>query len=119
MVTIKRFEDLRVWREALELNKKIYRLFSLSKEYWLRNQILRSSLSVHSNIAEGFDRTTNKEYLYFLSIARASCSEMRSQLILSKELKVSPPEIIADLITDSNRISAMLNKLMKVRRERF
>jgi len=118
-MSIKTFEELRVWQEALELNIGIYREFNESKEFWLKDQILRSSLSIHSNIAEGFDRSTNKEFIYFLTVARGSCSELRSQLLLAKRLLLSPDPRISILVESSCRISAMLNKFIKIRREKF
>jgi len=78
-----RFEDLPVWKAAIELAKRVYdltrnRFFSQPGD--LRDQIRRSSLSVSNNIAEGFERGSTAELLYFLYIARGSCGETRSML---------------------------------------
>jgi len=78
-----RFEDLPVWKAAVELAHRVYNLTRdrfFSQPGDLRNQIRRSSLSVSNNIAEGFERGSTAELLYFLYIARGSCGETRSML---------------------------------------
>jgi four helix bundle protein len=82
MATIKRFEDILSWQEARELNKTISAMIRLKKfgtNYSLINQIERSAGSIMDNIAEGFERGGNKEFIQFLFIARGSCGELRSQ----------------------------------------
>jgi len=83
MATIKRFEDLEIWQEARELSRKIIKLSvetNLKTDYKLNNQIKGSSGSVMDNIAEGFERDGNLEFRQFLSIAKGSAGETRSQL---------------------------------------
>jgi four helix bundle protein len=83
MGTIKRFEDLRCWQSSRELCKLIYQLTrkaKFSRDFTLVNQIRNSSGSGMDNIAEGFDRAGNKEFIQFLSVSRGSIAEVKSQL---------------------------------------
>ncbi len=75
---IANFEDIESWKEAREMVKDIYRSFTGIKDYSFRDQMQRASISIMSNIAEGFDRGTNREFIQFLIIARGSVSEMKS-----------------------------------------
>ena len=83
MATIKRFEDLEIWQLSRELCQTVYQIITttpLSNSYKLRDQIDASSGSIMDNIAEGFERDGKKEFRQFLSIAKGSCGETRSQL---------------------------------------
>lgn len=83
MEGIKRFEDLIIWKKSREFSKEIHTLFRNKKaleERALSNQIIRSSSSIMDNIAEGFERGGNKEFLQYLWISKASAGESRSQL---------------------------------------
>ena len=83
MATIGRFEDLEIWQLAREVCKDVWDIIQntpLQKDYKLREQINGASGSVMDNIAEGFERDGNREFINFLSIAKASCGETRSQL---------------------------------------
>jgi four helix bundle protein len=80
---VENFEDLLVWQKGMEMVKEIYRLTqegSLSRDFGLRDQLRRASLSIPTNIAEGFERDSRKEYLNFLNIAKGSAGEVRSLL---------------------------------------
>lgn len=83
MATIEKFEDLEIWQLAREICKDVWHIIKntpLQKDYKLREQINGASGSVMDNIAEGFERDGNREFINFLSIAKASCGETRSQL---------------------------------------
>ena len=83
---IERFEDIEAWKEARNLVNMIYDISNeglFSKDFSLRNQIRGASVSVMSNIAEGFDRGTNREFTQFLIVTRAPASEVKSQLYVA------------------------------------
>ncbi len=85
-MNIKSFEEMEVWQLSRVLVAKIYLLTSgngFSKDYALKDQMRRCAVSVMSNIAEGFERHTNKEFVSFLFIAKGSCGEFRSQLYVA------------------------------------
>ncbi len=89
MATIKRYEDIQAWQKARELVKVIYQITSkgdFARDFGLRDQIRRASVSTMSNIAEGFCRQTDKEFIQFLYIAKGSASEMQSQLYVALDL---------------------------------
>lgn len=80
---INSFEDIIAWQKARELDKVIFNLIqnsTIKSDFALKDQMLRSSGSIMDNIAEGFDRDGNKEFIHFLTISKGSCSELRSQL---------------------------------------
>lgn len=86
MTSIQRFEDLQAWKIARELTKDIYALTregAFSRDFGLRDQICRSSVSIMSNVAEGFERDGDKEFVNFLSIAKGSAGETRSLLYVA------------------------------------
>jgi four helix bundle protein len=90
MAKIEKFEDLKVWQLAREICNDIWYLFensSLGKDYELKNQMSRSSGSIMDNIAEGFERNGNREFIQYLSIAKGSCGEIRSQLYRALDRK--------------------------------
>jgi four helix bundle protein len=87
---IERFEDLIAWQKARKLTAKISALTDngrLSKDYGLRDQLRRSSVSIMANIAEGFERGRASEFHHYLSIAKASCAELRSHLYVAWDVK--------------------------------
>ncbi len=102
---IERFEDIEAWKEARELVKNIYDKFKDIRDYSFKEQIQRASVSVMSNIAEGFDRGTNKEFIQFLVISRGSLSELRSLLYNALDLGFIDEEVFKDLTERCYRIS--------------
>jgi len=83
LATIKQFEDLEIWQKAREICRIVYETkknSNLKNDFKLYNQLNGSSGSIMDNIAEGFERNGNREFIQFLSIAKASCGETRSQL---------------------------------------
>lgn len=116
---ITKFEDLLVWQEGLDLSIEIYKILQNCNDYGFRDQIRRASVSIPSNIAEGFDRQSNKEYIQFLFIAKGSCSEVGTQLYLAKEIGIINGAIADSLLERSRKISAMITKLISARKENF
>ena len=90
--SIKKFEDLIVWQEAMLLVEMIYSNMKNCKDFGLRDQMQRSSVSVPSNIAEGFERKTNKEFIQYLFIAKGSCGELRTQIYLAVKVGIISAE---------------------------
>jgi len=107
---IERFEDLIAWQKARELTKQIYdvtRTGQFSKDFGLKDQIRRASVSVMSNIAEGFDRGGRKEFHRFLVIAKGSCAEVRSQLYIARDIGYIDKKYFDELyslISETSRI---------------
>lgn len=84
---IEKFDDIISWKKAKELTLNMYRVFGGHKDFGFRDQVQRASVSIMNNIAEGFERRTHNELRSFLSIAKGSCGEVRSMLILALDLK--------------------------------
>ena len=119
-MTITKFEDLEIWIDARVLCNKIRKIAettTLSKDFSIRDQILRSSGSVMDNIAEGFERDGNKEFIQFLSIAKASLGETRSQIHRAFDSGHISEEKYNELVNDclhlSPRIAGFINYLSK------
>ena len=83
---IERFEDIDAWKESRILVKSIYGAMENIRDFGFRDQIQRAAISILSNIAEGFDRGTNKEFIHFLTIARGSVAEVRSLLFAAQDV---------------------------------
>jgi len=119
MGKIEKFEDLDVWQNAIELCTKVYALLKDCKDYSFRDQICRASVSIPSNIAEGFERHYNKEFIQFLYIAKGSAGEVRTQLLLGHRLGYINKDEYHQLHKEVVRISGQLFKLIKIRKENF
>jgi four helix bundle protein len=115
---IEKFEDLNIWKESVELSVILYKQLRNCKDYALRDQMQRSAVSIPSNIAEGFERT-NKEFIRFLNIAKGSCSELRTQLTIAKEIEILQKDEANLHIETTRKLSAMLSKLISTRQNNF
>jgi four helix bundle protein len=91
-----RFEDLEVWKRGVELSASIYLKLKELRDYGFRDQITRSGLSIPSNIAEGFERASQKEAMAFLSYAKGSSGELRTQIIIGMKIGYIPEEVGKD-----------------------
>jgi len=116
---VEKFEDLNVWQDAIDLCVTINISFKECKDFSFRDQIYRASVSVPSNIAEGFERQYNKEFIHFLFIAKGSIAEVRTQLIIASKLNYLKNDEYLDLLENSKKISAQLFQLIKTRKEKF
>ena len=117
---IETFEDLQVWQKGIELVKQVYLLTKdgdLSKDFGLRDQLRRASVSVPTNIAEGFERYSRKEYVHFLNIAKGSAGEVRSLLRVALEVgyldKSKYDELYSYAIGLSRMLSTQIQALNK------
>ena len=116
MATWKQFEDMDVWEQACRLVCEIYDLTreeAVSRDFAFRDQIRRSALSVPSNIAEGFERQSDRAFANFLDIAKGSCGELRTQLYIAVRLDHVSADRATALIEEARRISRMLSGLIK------
>jgi four helix bundle protein len=120
MATIGKFEDITAWQKAREMTRMIYkcsRRGEFARDFSLKDQIRRSSSSVMSNIAEGYERDGNREFIQFLSQAKGSCGEVRSQLYVAMDQEYITDEefkIFRDMAVETSK---MLSGLMSYLRQ--
>ncbi len=116
------FRDLKVYQEAKQLAVEIYKLTSngsINKDYGLKDQIQRSAVSIPSNIAEGNERETDKEFVRFLYISKGSLAELITQLEIAYEIGYITENEISNLLDKCNKIGGMLGALIKYRSKYF
>ena len=107
------FEDLEVWQRGCRLAVDVFKTFSTCGNFTMQDQVQRAALSVPSNVAEGYERNSNKEFVRFLNIAKGSCGELRTQLYISRKLEFLKKADFDHLIGESKEISAMLHGLSR------
>jgi four helix bundle protein len=112
-MTITSFEEIIAWQKARELTNIVYKIFSKNKDFGFKNQIERAAVSVMNNIAEGFERQTNKEFKNFLYISKGSCGEVRSMIIIAKDLSYISSEEFNDIQQRCQEISRLLSGFIK------
>ena len=110
---IEKFEDIIAWEKGKELTLIVYNVFKTCKDFGFKNQIERTSVSIMNNIAEGFERKTNKELKNFLFIAKGSTGETRSMLNLGLELKYISEKDFKIMYNLSTEISRLLSGFIK------
>ena len=108
MENYKRFEDLVIWKEAMEICKEVYVLLKDCKDYGLKDQMQRAAVSIPSNIAEGYERKGTKETTQFLYIAKGSCGELRTQIDLAVFFKYIDTEKGNNLMNRVAKLSIMI-----------
>ena len=110
------FKDLVVWRRSIELTEAIYKLtakFPESERFGITNQMRSASVSIASNISEGYGRSTKGEYVQFLGHARGSCSELETQIFISKRLGFGAPSSLQSSESLCNDVGRLLGALIK------
>ena len=113
--TIKSFEDLPIWQDARKFTNKIYNItnkFPKEELYGLTSQIRRTTVSIMSNIAEGFDRKSDKELSNFLPMARGSSLEVQNDLYIALDLKYISEEEFKKMYAEVKKIAKQINGLM-------
>ena len=114
MTTVRRFEDLIAWQKARHLTRQVYELTrrgSWAKDFGLSSQIQRASVSIMSNIAEGFERKRHGEFHQFLSVAKASCAEVRSQLYVALDVGYVSPSEFEALLAQAEEVGRIIGGL--------
>jgi len=110
---IKRFEEIKAWQEGRELVKMVYQAVraneSFSKDFGLKEQIQRASVSVVSNIAEGFGRRSRKEFVQFLFVAKGSIAEVQSQLYVALDQNYITQEVFSVLYDKAEEVAKLLS----------
>lgn len=116
MAAVRDFEELAIFQKARELSKRIYLVTNrdgFKSDYRFVQQIRAAAGSIMDNIAEGFERTGNKEFLNFLYIAKGSCGEVRSQLIRANDIGYLTPEEYEELYSECRKLSASIMNFIK------
>jgi four helix bundle protein len=115
MAKIERFEDMLSWQKAREVTKRVYDLSKkgdFAKDFDLREQMRSASVSIMSNIAEGFERGGDKEFIQFLSTAKGSCGEVRSQLYVALDQSYITPVEFNNLYTGAVEVGRLVSGFM-------
>jgi four helix bundle protein len=119
-MAIESFEDLNVWKRARELVNLIYRITrskKFSEDRGLADQIRRASVSILSNISEGFERGSNVEFIQFLYVAKASCGEVRCQIIIAFDLGYINENELTEIKELTLKVSGMIGNLINYLRK--
>lgn len=112
MARIEKFEDMDVWKKSMELCNKVYTASNQKtfySDYALRDQVRKSAISIPSNIAEGFERESNNQFIYFLLIAKASAGELRTQIYIAYNCQYIKEETKNDIVNNLIEISKSLS----------
>ncbi|WP_376695237.1 four helix bundle protein [Wenzhouxiangella sp. EGI_FJ10305] len=110
------FEDLEVWKRGCRVAVEVCSLLRNSREWGLRDQMMRAAVSISWNIAEGAERSTPRDFARFLDIARGSAAELRTQLYIPVRAEMLPEDRANELITELKEISSMLHSLSQQQR---
>ena len=111
-------EELHIWKESMELCNSIYDVMSTCRDYGLRNQLERSSVSIPSNIAEGYELNSDRGFIRHLYIAKGSCGELRTQLYIAIRRNYISKDHGNKLIIEAKAVSGMIQNFIKERKKR-
>ena len=120
MATFERFQDIDAWKKARELTREVYaasKVQPFSRDFALRNQIRKATISVMSNIAEGFERGGTREFIQFLSIAKASAGEVQSQLYIALDQGYLSEDACSRVMSPAEETGRIIGGLMKYLRQ--
>lgn len=107
-----KYEDLEVWQRSVDLSVVLYRFFSNTRDFGFKEQITRSGLSIPSNIAEGAERFSSKEKIYFFRVAKGSCGELATQIYIGIRADMIDAHAGGIWINEVKQIAAMLGGLI-------
>jgi four helix bundle protein len=107
------FEDLEVWQRGCRLSVAIFEAFESCKRFSFKDQIERAGLSIPSNIAEGAERGSTRDFAHFLNFSKGSCGELRTQLYIARKLKLLSKAHFDSFVAKTKQISAMLEGLRR------
>ncbi len=113
------FKELRVWQEAKTLAAEVYKIAAkgeLAKDYGLKDQMQRAAVSIASNIAEGYERNSDKDFIRFLLMSKGSIAELRTQLEIAKDINYVTQEKFDAIEERCIRIGSMLTRLIQSRK---
>jgi len=115
MGKIQKFEDILAWQKARELTREVYahsKTGAFAKDFGLRDQIQRASVSVMGNVAEGYDRGGDKEFIQFLSVSKGSCGEVKSHLYVALDQQYINPTQFNQLYNSTDEVGRLLAGFM-------
>ncbi|MDR0560241.1 MAG: four helix bundle protein [Prevotellaceae bacterium] len=116
---IQKFEDIIAWQKAQDLAVKVYQTFNLTKDYGFKDQICRAAVSVSNNIAEGFERNSDADFVRFLNYSLGSNSEVKSMLFLANRLNYISNDQKVEFVNQTEEIAKIIKGLKKSLKKLF
>jgi four helix bundle protein len=106
------YEDLEVWKRSVDVVVRLYAILDCCRDHGIKDQMLRSAVSIASNVAEGAERDSKRDFARFLRISKGSAAELRTQLHIAERAKVADAQSCATVRTEVTEISRMLQGLI-------
>ncbi|MCD6345799.1 MAG: four helix bundle protein [Bacteroidales bacterium] len=113
------FEDLEVWRRSKDLTIRLYKELKATHDFAMKDQMIRASISIASNIAEGYERRSDKEFIRFLQYSKGSAAELKTQLLIAAQSQTITKKSATHLAQETTEIASMLEGLVKAIRKRI